>query len=413
MKQNVIALLIGCVLAFICAEVLLRISPPAFMSDNLWIQYDQDVGWILRPTAKGKVVNGCLTINDIHVNQLGFRDKEWSRDRRYQIAVLGESYMEGPHVPDGTVVPHVLEGILNVPVMNAGIDGFGTLQEYLVYQKYIAPHAPKIVLLFIYPFNDIQDNSKRLAANHRLVGPRASIDASGQMIVDLPPTPPDTDSQIRGAIKRHVKTALLAWRAYEYLKKADEWIANVYFSQVYLPEDEVWREAWTITENYLVKLQHAVQANGGTLYLVPIPEYIQISLHWQDDLKRFYGKDIPEDFSRERPIRTLERIVQSHGLAIIRLDQFFRDYRDRFNLPAPYFYYACDGHFSPLGHFLAANVVARELVDLGVIDGDLAAIGRNLTLTPQEILSTESYRQIYTGERFTGNTNIPRLLTPH
>ena len=92
--------------------MILRIYPPDFMSDNLWRRYDKDVGPMLLPNAIGKWAKGCLSISHIRANSLGFRDKEWSNDETYKIAVLGDSFMEGDQLPEGTIVPQLLEKIL-------------------------------------------------------------------------------------------------------------------------------------------------------------------------------------------------------------------------------------------------------------------------------------------------------------
>src|SRR4030095_2608280 len=126
-----------------------------------------------------------------------------------------------------------------------------------------------------------------------------------------------------------------------------------------------------------VTLQNDVVKNGGILMVVPIPEYIQISRTWENDLKTHYNLDqLPDGFSRERIMNRLVPMLQRHGIPTVDLAQFFRDYRDRFSLPAPYFYYACDGHWNPLGHFLAANLVAKELTVRGLFKGDMLRIER-------------------------------------
>jgi hypothetical protein len=416
-KANCVALIIGIGIAILLCEVILRIYPPDFMSDNLWRQYDKDVGWMLLPTANGKSNNGCIVINHINVNSLGFRDKEWSNDETYKIAVLGDSYMEGQHLPEGTIVPQLLERILGVPVLNAGLDGYGTLHEYLVYNKYVAPHQPQLVLLFIYPFNDIQDNSKSLASNYVLRWPQAFIDPSGHIAVHFPDMPPSSDSGIRTAIKSHVKTLLMLWRGYEYWKNLGRWTPNMYLGGVYLPENEMWRDAWKITEFYLVELKHEIEKNGGKLVTVSIPEYIQISPNWERELEEHYHiNELPEGFDRDRPLRKLQQTAAANDIPIIRLDEFLKEYRDKFGLPAPYFYYRCDGHLNPLGHFLAANLVVRYLLDHDdMLMNESAkkairsAVERNVKLSPHEILSQEGYDQIYKTGRFYGKTNIPNL----
>ena len=386
------------------------------MSEHLWRQYDKDIGWKIVPTTNGLANNGCMVIKNIKVNNLGFRDNEWSNNRTYKVAVLGDSFMEGQHLPEGTLVPQVLERILEVPVLNAGLEGAGTVQEYLVFKKYVAPYKPDLVLLFMYPYNDIQDNSKVLA-NTIIVWPQAVIDFSGHITVDYPDVPPSTDSKIWAVTKQHVKTLLMLRRGYQYWKNLDNWKPNIYLGGVYFPEDDKWQDAWKITEFYLVELKKEVESTGGKLLIVVIPEYIQISHQWEQELKKRYQlTELPPGFSRDRHLRRLDIIAKANDLPLIPLDQMFREYRDKFQLATPYFYYRCDGHLNPLGHFLAANLVAQHLLDHDETVFDVSTkkvirsvIERNINLNPKEILSEEGYHQIYISGRFYGKTNIPNL----
>jgi len=414
---NSVALIIGIGIAILLSEVILRIYPPAFIVDDLYYKYDKDVGWMLLPNANGKMYMSCLSISHISVNSLGFRDKEWSNDDTYKIAVLGDSFMEGQHLPEGTIVPQLLEQILGVPVVNAGINGMATLHEYLVFKKYVAHHQPQLVLLFVYPLNDILDNTEGAGGSWALSWPRAFIDPSGHIAVHFRDVPPSSDSGIRTAIKRHVKTLLLFRRAYDYYQSFGLSDSNMFLNGVYLPENEMWRDAWKITEFYLIELKHEIEKNGGKLVTVLVPEYIRIAPNWERELKEhFHIKELPEGFDRDRPLRKLQQIAAANDFQIIRLDEFLKGYREEFGVPAPYFYYRCDGHLNPLGHFLAANLIVRYLLDHdtklmneGTKKAIWSAVERNLKLSPIAILSQEGYDQIYKTGRFNGKTNIPNL----
>jgi hypothetical protein len=416
-KANCVALIIGIGIAILLSEVILRIYPPAFMGDDLYHRYEQDIGWLLVPNPNGKLNSGCLSINHIRVNSLGFRDKEWSNDETYKIAVLGDSYMQGAQLPEGTLVPQLLEHMLGIPVLNTGIEAFGTLHEYLVFKKYVARHHPQLVLLFMYPINDVADNSESLSGHSPNPWPRAFIDPSGHIAVHFPDVPPSSYSGLRTAIKRQFKTVLLARRTYEYYQSLGVLGRNVESSGVYLPENDMWREAWKITEFYLVELKQEIEKNGGKLVTVVVPEYIRLSHNWERELKeRFHYTALPEGFDRDRPLRTLQHIAAANDVPLIRLDEVFKAYRDKFDLPAPYFYYRCDGHLNPLGHFLAANLIVRYLLDHDDMlmnestkKAIRSAVERNVKLNPNEILSQEGYDQIYKTGRFNGKTNIPNL----
>jgi hypothetical protein len=388
------------------------------MSDNLWRRYDKDVGWMLLPDAIGKWAKGCLSISHIKANSLGFRDKEWSNDETYKIAVLGDSFMEGDQLPEGTIVPQLLEQILGIPVLNAGLDSMGTLHEYLVFKKYVARYQPQLVLLFSYPFNDIYENSENLAGGRPgNVWPLAFIDSTGHVAVHFPDMPQSSESGIRAAIKRYIKTLLMLWRGYEYYQKLSQLTSNMSLGGVYLPENEMWREAWKITEFYVVELKHEIEKNGGRLVIVLVPEYIRTARNWERELKDFYHiNELPEGFDRDRPVRNLQQIAEMNHIPMIQLDTYFNQYRDEFGLPAPYFHYRCDGHLNPLGHFLAANLVGSYLLDHNEMflnentkNGIRSAVERNIKLSPTEILSREGYDQIYKTGRFYGKTNIPHL----
>ena len=294
----------------------------------------------------------------------------------------------------------------------------GTLHEYLVFKKYVAHYQPQLVLLFGYPFNDIYENSESLSGgSSRNVWPRAFIDPSGHVGVHFPDIPPSADSEVRTAIKRYVKTLLMLWRGYEYYQKLGEWTPNTYLGGVYLAENETWRDAWKITEFYLVELKHEVEKNGGKLVIVLVPEYIRTAHNWERELKDLYHiKELPEGFDRDRPLRNFQQIARTNDIPVIQLDEFLKKYRDEFGLPVPYFHYRCDGHLNPLGHFLAANLVVKDLLDHDEMlmsenakKGIRLAVERNLKLSPHEILSQEGYDQIYKMGRFYGKTNIPNL----
>ena len=72
----------------------------------------------------------------------------------------------------------------------------------------------------------------------------------------------------------------------------------------------------------------------------------------------------------------------------------------------PVFNFYCDGHYNPVGHYLAANGLAEYLLQQGLVDEK--AIRRNpdyLDKSPEELLGPEAYKAIFVeGNVYTGNS---------
>jgi hypothetical protein len=333
--------------------------------------------------------------------------------------------MQGRELPEKVPVPQLLEGLLGFRTLNAGLNNFGTVNEYLVFRKYVAPYKPKLVILFFYATNDVSDNSYNLRKKFGAgdLWPTGQLDQSGQISVRYPQAPPAADSTpLRAMVKRYSKTLLLFRRLYDYYEafSVTRWRVNgMGYNQIYMPETEDYSEAWTITEFYLTRLKEEVEKGGGKLMVVPVPDYITTAKTWKEELKQFTGlKELPKDFDLDRPIVKLRQITEARQIPVIELAPFFIRYRDEFDIKMPYFSYRCDGHLNPLGHFLAANLIAKHLLmnDTVPITGMtknrlLSKVERNLKLSPASILSKEGFAQIYNGGRFKGKTNIASWIS--
>jgi len=127
--------------------------------------YDSLLGW---NNPSGAVMKDEWGGMDVIINSMGFRDREYAEqkpDGVFRILVLGDSFTWGLGVSQEEIYTEVLESMLNqtlegsprVEVINAGISGFGTDQEYLLLQRWAKRLAPDLVVLFFYE-NDIHNN---------------------------------------------------------------------------------------------------------------------------------------------------------------------------------------------------------------------------------------------------------------
>jgi hypothetical protein len=77
---------------------------------------------------------------------------------RADVALVGDSHVEGAYNDDHEVIARRLEARLGRPVANMGVAGYGTRQEYLVIERDVPKFAPKVVVWFFFEGNDLYED---------------------------------------------------------------------------------------------------------------------------------------------------------------------------------------------------------------------------------------------------------------
>jgi hypothetical protein len=379
---RLLALALGLVFALVLIELagrfLLGFDPlPGWAQD-----FNNRAGYELRPheTYIYASKNGEFE-NRVQANSRGLHDVEHTLDKPdgvFRILILSDSYGQAREVPIAMNFARQLETLLNqaapddttFEVINAGYFGLGTTQEYLYYTVEGKRYDPNLVLLGFYVGNDVVDNHAPL------------VRAWNQMdTVGFPYfTTHGTLHQPGMAVERR---ALSWFRQNSYLahtindvlagtnrsdrvevgdpNKTTEQALRVPMG-IYLPPDDTWKDAWSVTEHALVKLQTAVEQNGARLGVFIIPDRRQVyDDDWTATLARL--PDLPvSGLDRERPTKTIESLLQAHNISELNLLEPFRAAEDRL-------YFMIDGHFNPAGHTLTAQLLASWLHENGLIPG--------------------------------------------
>ncbi len=150
----------GFVLALVFMEVALRVFgyAPYYLDANTFEPSQvADIVYELRPGFKGLYASAPISIN-----ALGFRGHETPDEigrAALRIAVVGDSVAFGQGVRDGETLPAQLAARMRsrltapVEVMNLGVPGYDTCQEYGMFRERAVPLKPQDVLL-IYVDND-------------------------------------------------------------------------------------------------------------------------------------------------------------------------------------------------------------------------------------------------------------------
>ncbi|MDH5564179.1 MAG: hypothetical protein OEY91_11230, partial [Nitrospirota bacterium] len=132
-----------------------------FYADAGFYQYDPDLGWEQIPNYEAKFRARDFEVN-IKTNAYGLRDQEYAFSKKQginRIIVLGDSFAWGWGVEQNEIFCEVAEHELNgFEFINLGNNGYGTGQEYLIFEKLGRRFSPDLTVLAFYA-NDVSDNN--------------------------------------------------------------------------------------------------------------------------------------------------------------------------------------------------------------------------------------------------------------
>jgi hypothetical protein len=352
-----------------------------------YTEYDPILGW--RKTAGSRVVYRRREYTvEVAVNSHGLRDPERGYEAppgTIRILALGDSFIEGYTVPLAQTATQVLESALvaggcRAEVVNGGTAGYSTDQEMLFYETEGHRYGPRVVVLFFY-YNDVVYNDRQ----DFFGAPKPVFEmGEGQLCVHrLPvkapsvafaPEPPAEEEDRSGS-------ALLDWvrerlwygapGAHDAFARLGLWrplprVPTRLELRVYERRrvDEV-EDAWAKTAAVIAALGREAEARGARLLVVHVPSRLEIDDRTWRLTRRLYGWD-EAGWDRGLVAARLKHIGAQAGVAVLDLSEPLRRASGGFG-DKPYFVY--DGHWTALGHRVAAEEVRLFLIGRGWLDG--------------------------------------------
>jgi len=342
-------------------------------------------GWALAPN-RGALQRSKDYAVSVEINSKGLRDRphDYEPDPDvFRIVVLGDSFMEAYQVPLEDSLPYRLEESLRsrkVEVINLGVGGYGTAQEYLYLRDEGLRYQPDLVILAFFTGNDVQNNSRAL---------QLKISGSDDLKVFGRPyaVATDLDSEIewqppmRSRVERHIEEAdnrrakplrritkfieptLVANLVEQAIAQAAEGTGpstadpHVQYGWLFLDEFEGqsdWENAWFSTRRVLLETRRLSLDAGARFALLVVPTMFQVD----DDLF-----DLVRDLN---PKLSFDRM---------HINRELRDFCDEYDIaffdPTPIFveharaneslYFRFDRHWNANGHALATEELIRFL----------------------------------------------------
>lgn len=186
-------------------EAALRLTNPAYLKSEDWgsfnYAYDGELGWY--PVAGERMHNS-----------LGLRDIEPGEESAPTILFVGDSQVWGANVAASERFTDRLRGELPAyRVVNAGVAGYGTDQEYLLLRRLWDRLRPAIVVLMFECNNDRLDNTSNV--RYFSYKPYVEIGADGALHVRGQPPPKSRRLRFRESwLAQYSLLARLAVSAY-------------------------------------------------------------------------------------------------------------------------------------------------------------------------------------------------------
>ena len=255
----------------------LRVLREGTSERSLTYRYDPELGWAPIPNSSS-IVTTARTIHAQH-NSLGFRDIEVERDARPRMLFIGDSFVWGVDAEAEERFTDLLRSRLSShAVVNAGVSGYGTDQEYLLLRRIWPAIQPAVVVLIFCADNDRLDNGTNIRYDgyqkpYFAALPDGTLELRGQ------PVPASRQLYIKQDwLVRHLWLARVAAFAY----------VEIRHPQVYVPDP---------TEKIVSKMREFVEANGARLVVGLQSSDEKLVRHLQAEKIPFAAFDEAEAYS--------------------------------------------------------------------------------------------------------------------
>lgn len=337
-----------------------------------YYRFDADLGWTLDPVHRR--VGG--------LNSQGFRSPEvnpYKPEGTRRLLNLGDSFSAGMNVGYDKTYPGLLADWLNRngeswEVINLAVGDWGTNQQLIALETLGLNLKPDVVVLQVFPFNDLCNNSVELAhtcSMQDLFRPYLNPAASNLEPVFLHPVRAALRSRVRifGLVDERALRASL-W--FQGVRAGDGKSTQRYFRSharqagltvtgalaSLLPDGHQppqLRRAWNDTESALKGLKSLLDHQQIPLIALVIPYKWTLSKPWVQ-----YQRGKPEAMDPRYGTNRAEGILSDLGATVISIRRSF----ETSSTPVMDFFLT-DSHFNQTGHAHAAEQILDEMRKAG------------------------------------------------
>jgi hypothetical protein len=255
---------VGILIGFLASEGLLRVSGyvPFYLDQRAFIpSKDPELIWELQPGFKG-----LFAAVPISINSLGFRGKELLGPQDasvFRVVLLGDSiaFSQGVHEEE-TLAEQLAKRLrrkLDTPVevINTGVPGYETCQEYETFRERALVLRPKVAVV-IYVDNDVDE----------AVTPVFQI--AGNSVIS-----PDVRTGLFGdlaaAARKRSAAYNLVWTRWNVIKLRSRRYSIETYRKILATKFNERNPGWRKSRACLIDLIHLARARSVRIMVIPFP----------------------------------------------------------------------------------------------------------------------------------------------
>jgi hypothetical protein len=325
------------------------------------IGYDAELGWRLQAHWKGSHRHHDFAVQ-YAIDERGFRapgSDAPPTGAHPLTAIVGDSFTFGLGVNDDQTFVHLLNrgAPAGTAFTNCAVPGYSTDQQALLIEKQVLPLKPQRILLIVYLANDLLDNPRATPLQVRSPKPFFELSTGGLVLrntpVPLRPAPPTGPDGLTVAVLGP-DVARWPWRT--RLEQSSEVLRLV--STISGP-------AAPMHETFAPRFAPAVQLFGAILDRI---HRSCAAAKVELVIATLAGKSYVEqpgsvsgqyqEYFREAVVRT----AKDKGLPVLDVAAWLRVPQP--GHPGPWFF-PHDGHLTPAGHRLVADLLGKALLPSG------------------------------------------------
>jgi len=361
-KELLINLLVLCfviIIPFSIFEISLRILEPKPKysryrgNEFVFYEYNDTLGWFNKPNASGNFIMPD-SVSYIKINSIGLRDIEYYPSSKKIIQFYGDSFTWGYGVNDIDRFTNVFsqEVEKNIPnkyeVMNFGVTGYGTDQEYLLLKRKGILYNPLIVIFNYH--NDVYDVA--LDLNYTYPKPFFIVKDGKLKLTNVPVPKKDNWTDRSEPLQKKTWLRYLTYidnkvfrgsRVLNFIRSRSEHLFSNRYSAAY------YNKTLAVIDLLLLESKNEVEKIGGKFVVVLLPDKEQV-----------YGQ------ANTTEIDHLVNFGKQNNITVINLLSDLKEIT-KVNKSESNLYFNVDSHFSVKGNKVVGEFIYKRLIEKGVL----------------------------------------------